>query len=216
MRDESLNLEVRDFGPIGEASVELRPLTVFVGPSNTGKSYLASLIYALHKHFGRFDSTNWWHAEEMVHRMLLESGEQLALDVRKTRENWAKDDKKIQSRGRSVDVMRPRTWKLSGAFRELVKGVIDTQGAMLRMEIERCFGSRVEELTRRAKNTNFEIGICRRLKPIAENNPKGIELNYSNATLGVSIPDGFGIEVEGGRRRFEDSGDWRSDDSMPG
>ena len=42
-------LDVSDFGPIAKASVELRPLTVFIGPSNTGKSYLAILIYVLHK-----------------------------------------------------------------------------------------------------------------------------------------------------------------------
>lgn len=42
-------LEVTDFGPIVKASVDLRPLTVFIGPSNTGKSYLAILIYVLHK-----------------------------------------------------------------------------------------------------------------------------------------------------------------------
>lgn len=40
-----------NFGPIGDAEVDLRPLTVFVGPSNTGKSYLATLLYALHRAF---------------------------------------------------------------------------------------------------------------------------------------------------------------------
>ena len=43
---ESLELDVTNFGPIIKATVDLRPLTVFVGPSNTGKSYLAILIYA--------------------------------------------------------------------------------------------------------------------------------------------------------------------------
>lgn len=46
-----LELSVRNFGPIAEADIELRPLSVFVGPSNTGKSYLATLIYALHRFF---------------------------------------------------------------------------------------------------------------------------------------------------------------------
>ena len=41
-------LEIDDFGPIKSAKIELRPLTVFVGPNNTGKSYLAILIYAFH------------------------------------------------------------------------------------------------------------------------------------------------------------------------
>ena len=44
-------LDVANFGPIVKAGVDLRPLTVFVGPSNTGKSYLAMLIYALHRCF---------------------------------------------------------------------------------------------------------------------------------------------------------------------
>ena len=49
---EKTTLSVKDFGPIAEATVELRPLTVFVGASNTGKSYLAILLYALHQFFG--------------------------------------------------------------------------------------------------------------------------------------------------------------------
>ena len=49
-----LKLEVSNFGPIAEGAVELRPMTVFVGPSNTGKSYLATLIYALHRFFGSY------------------------------------------------------------------------------------------------------------------------------------------------------------------
>lgn len=50
-----LSVTVRDFGPIRRATVDLRPLTVFVGQSNTGKSYLAILIYALHNLFRTTD-----------------------------------------------------------------------------------------------------------------------------------------------------------------
>ncbi len=50
--DGALELEVTDFGPIVNAKVDLRPLTVFVGPNNTGKSYLAILVYALHRVLG--------------------------------------------------------------------------------------------------------------------------------------------------------------------
>ena len=50
-------LSVANFGPISEATVELRPLSVFIGPSNTGKSYMAVLIYALHKFFAQYASS---------------------------------------------------------------------------------------------------------------------------------------------------------------
>ena len=43
----NLILDVENFGPIAEAkNVEIKPMTVFVGPSNTGKSYLAVLLHA--------------------------------------------------------------------------------------------------------------------------------------------------------------------------
>ena len=50
--DRLSTFEVADFGPLLEARVDLRPLTVFVGPSNTGKSWLATLVYAWHRYFG--------------------------------------------------------------------------------------------------------------------------------------------------------------------
>lgn len=49
-------LGVSNFGPIVEADIELRPLTVFVGPSNTGKSLLSILIYVLHRWLGTEDA----------------------------------------------------------------------------------------------------------------------------------------------------------------
>ena len=49
---DRLEIEVQDFGPIVHAKIDLRPMTVFIGPSNMGKSYLAILLYALHRFFG--------------------------------------------------------------------------------------------------------------------------------------------------------------------
>ena len=40
-------LEVRDLGPVVEGRLRIRPLTVFIGPNNTGKSHMAMLYYAL-------------------------------------------------------------------------------------------------------------------------------------------------------------------------
>jgi energy-coupling factor transporter ATP-binding protein EcfA2 len=45
----NLTLQAENFGPIRQGQVELRPLTVFIGPNNSGKSYAALLLYALSK-----------------------------------------------------------------------------------------------------------------------------------------------------------------------
>lgn len=49
-----VEIAVKNFGPIAEANIDLRPLTVFVGPSNTGKTYFATLVYTLHDIFQEF------------------------------------------------------------------------------------------------------------------------------------------------------------------
>ena len=42
-----LTISAKNFGPIVEGTVDLKPLTIFVGPSNTGKSYMATAVYAV-------------------------------------------------------------------------------------------------------------------------------------------------------------------------
>jgi predicted ATPase len=60
-----LKVTAKDFGPIIDGTVELKPLTVFVGPSNTGKSYMATLIYALMQAKDRAPA-NTFHGHEMA------------------------------------------------------------------------------------------------------------------------------------------------------
>ena len=43
-----VRIAVEDFGPVERGEVELRPLTIFVGASNTGKTYFSVLIYSLY------------------------------------------------------------------------------------------------------------------------------------------------------------------------
>ena len=54
-----VHIAVKNFGPIEEAEIDLRPLTVFVGESNTGKTYLASFIYALQYTFEGISRVPW-------------------------------------------------------------------------------------------------------------------------------------------------------------
>ena len=55
----NIHIAVENFGPIEKAEIDLRPLTVFVGESNTGKTYLAALIYALQRTFDGISRVPW-------------------------------------------------------------------------------------------------------------------------------------------------------------
>lgn len=57
----AVELEVKNFGPISKGKIDLRPLTVFIGQSNTGKSYLAILIYTLHRLFSERHLRHWYY-----------------------------------------------------------------------------------------------------------------------------------------------------------
>ena len=40
-------IRLKNFGPIKDGTINVKPLTIFIGPNNAGKSYVATLIYAL-------------------------------------------------------------------------------------------------------------------------------------------------------------------------
>lgn len=145
-------LHLTDFGPIARANVEFRPLTVFLGPSNTGKSYLATLSYALHRHFAtgrtrRFFGSEWIpSSSDQIPDDLPVSGIPAALD------EWAALVYAGQSPGLPssvVDVIRRAIEKAAG------------MADPLRKEIVRTFGvDRIEELIRRSGSDVSEVVVA--------------------------------------------------------
>ncbi len=63
---EKLGLVIKDFGPIKDASISLRPLTIFTGPSNSGKSYAAILAHSI------ISSCNTFSRARLLHHRALE------------------------------------------------------------------------------------------------------------------------------------------------
>ena len=61
-----LSLGVSNFGPIAEGQLDVRPLTVFAGPSNTGKSWMATLIYVLGDYLRKLPQRFWGRPEVLV------------------------------------------------------------------------------------------------------------------------------------------------------
>ncbi len=130
---DSLELEVNDFGPIVKAKVDLRPLTVFVGPSNTGKSYLATLIYALHMYFtGRSITSRFFLTYErllnlgptFVDRETLNALNEFLMEVT----NW------------TGDMWSKKEVVLPIPIVKAICSMFELQNDQLHSEIERCFG----------------------------------------------------------------------------
>ena len=137
-------IEVADFGPIRHADVAMRPLTVFAGPSNTGKSYLAMLIYALHECFGPHFPTR--SGAILVRKMFSFSGaitESLwdKEEIRRSVVGWWSEH------GRSAESPLPDDF--AGTLRPLLERLPGGAG-YLAQEVRRCFAAEpIEELVRR-------------------------------------------------------------------
>ena len=126
-----LTLDVTDFGPIARASVELRPLTVFVGPGNTGKTWLTTLVYALYRYFGIVPAARrpWFRSTPVEMPALPEGARADLLDMA---ERW------IVAVPRGRDLVRgiEPTASVAAAIRLHIAGQAGALGA----EIERCLG----------------------------------------------------------------------------
>lgn len=130
---DGLEIEVKDFGPIIEAKVALRPLTVFVGPSNTGKSWLAVLIYALHRYF---DRRHWLHGNQQDsprgrYRDGELSRETVGLLTELAEQVWAGEGKFLSRQG----------FVLPAQLVDLICSGLGI-GDLFGKEITRCFGIR--------------------------------------------------------------------------
>ena len=131
----SLELEVSNFGPIVDAKIDLRPLTVFIGPSNTGKSYLAILIYALHRYFsgGRWAGRRRFPVDFRMFRR--DGNEKLPRKTINAIVALAKQ--MLEDKGRPLsdeDIVLP------GSVVEIIRSGLVERGDHLGNEIGRCFG----------------------------------------------------------------------------
>lgn len=152
--NDPLELEVTNFGPIVSGRIDLRPLTVFVGPSNTGKSYLAILIYALHRFFG----------SEMVRERRYFADSPYKSDAQRISKgtieamgNWAEDllgkhnEQSLGQGGKRVVVPAP--------VAESIRSILTEQSEQLGFEIRRCFGSDLGDLVRKGQRGSAEARV---------------------------------------------------------
>ena len=132
---DRIELEVKDFGPIVEARIDLRPLTVFIGPSNTGKSWLATLIYALHRSFGSDLGPDHWRASRKSLMLRDREARKPLEDAVETIVKSVGLDLfvgKGPSEGATIELPRP--------ILDEIRSVFDARGSLLADEVLRCLG----------------------------------------------------------------------------
>ena len=171
-----LKVSAKDFGPIIEGTVELKPLTVFVGPSNSGKSYFATLIYALLQatsgdYVSRYSRYSWPFDVDfapgqamLIPGLDIETGE----EVRKAVKGWVED---ISSGNPGSSEFRFQFDSLPLAVQSLVnetvKNSLSSYVERFNRELQRCHGE-ITDLRRRSNSaTLIQVGLEKSL-PLLE------------------------------------------------
>ena len=186
---ERVELEVKDFGPIVEASLDLRPLTVFIGPSNTGKSWLATLIYALHRCFGDDAGPEHWRASPGT--PMLRDGEARE-PLRKEIESF------VQSAGLKVlpgeGSEGEGAVNLSGPLLNEIRALFEARGSLFGQEIGRCLGlDDGEALSRRGSGAGAPVVRVRRVLEGRASCRHELTFGARGADFKGVVPDPFRI-----------------------
>ena len=131
-----VRISVTNFGPIASGTVDLRPLTVFVGPSNAGKTYFAILIYALHRILGGFLGLPVTYGRRYLFVQGIQP-EKTAVDAEVQEKELQDVIEKLETEGRPFKFS-----DLPGSVRDVTQAVLKDPkllGEELRSELERCF-----------------------------------------------------------------------------
>ena len=186
-------LSVEDFGPIARATVELRPLTVFVGPSNTGKSYLAILLYALHQFFG--GTTRGTLFPLIGLHPTGERGQVVAEKMEAARLSLQRMLDHIPGAGR-FDIALP------DEIASLVRPILQTTGGdmatLLDAQVKRCFGvSESSDLVRQPGGKAARVAL-RRAVDDCSSGQVGYDFTITrkNARLAALIPSDMPLRIQ--------------------
>ena len=201
----SLELEVKNFGPIAEAKIDLRPFTVFVGPSNTGKSYLAILIYALHQYFNdRFRSDRFrtraplWldqHSLMSYDSFWDNEDNQFPEETLCNLAQWLEHNVRNES-----EVMADGRIPLSNLVRSLVRLTFDKsdlRGSALVNRIFRCFGvDGAKALIRKGSRGGGHVVLRKGVSEDSELFVHRLTVSSQGYTLTTTIPEKTPMETD--------------------
>ncbi len=190
--DRPLTLDVTDFGPVARACIELRPLTVFVGPSNTGKSWLATLAYALHRHFG---SAPWGWRWRPWFRM---GPEAPALPDGASTDLWRIAEQLRASASRSQE--SAENVALTPPVETAIRLHLGEQRDALGGEIQRCFGIEAGRDLVRQTSKKAHIWLRHAVEGVSEPATHELTVGDEGWTFLSTIPQGFRIRGNRSRR----------------
>jgi predicted ATPase len=185
-----IKLQVSEFGPIVEGTVSLKPLTIFIGPNNSGKSYFAVLAYALFRSLPPMYALSgrlrlWrvrplrFHPQRYLPGLDDPSLAEL-LDDEEILKSW-QEALKQAARKSGSGTLSILFRDLPNKVKELLEKVLESSMSGFAIafadELKRCYSSDILELTRKTSKRGFNISISQ------EDPPLQLNMSYADDKL---------------------------------
>ena len=187
-----LKVSAKDFGPIAEGSVELKPLTVFVGQSNTGKSYFAMLVYCLMQAIGNTLAASY----DQIPRRELRADKQLASAVSNMQSDIGLDDATVQAfndwistfdknGNRTEYTVASLPGTIGDQIDRIVKASLSLIELLFKRELQKCHGG-ILSTCRKATDTCLRIELTQQQPPLKVRFTEGLDSLISDSDWDVS------------------------------
>lgn len=159
-RNTNVHIGVKNFGPVKKADIDLRPLTVFVGESNSGKTYLSALIYALHHTFEGFSQFPWSSSNILSLRF-----NYLPRTRDSSEQSKFEEEEILNSLEKLNNVKQPFTFSdLPPTMRSRLESNL-TDSTVFEHEVKRCFDlESISDLTLSTQNNSNTLAISLTVK----------------------------------------------------
>ena len=155
-KEKHYKVEIKDFGPISHADIELKPLTLFIGHNNSGKSYASLLIYALQDTISNLETGT---PEEIIDSVFKKAFQELTDKKNHTPTSEIISEKflpYIESRPKLTS--SPLILSIEEVNTFLKLGVGPYQAETMTVRIKKLFDQGIKELVR-FNQKNFKIKL---------------------------------------------------------
>ena len=189
-------ISVENIGPIVSGEVDLKPLTIFIGPSNTGKSFLATMIYSLAQIFYHPAQSQFSFMVPSSRRGLTQSLGTVDAEVRLAFDEWDLGGE-VDDHGVVELNLQEFPPAIARAVEESVNRQISQVEAALKVRFDRTYGG-LSDVVKRGS----DVGRLRVSNPAltmeCDLRPSKLELGGSfdvDSIVPVQIPAGLVDDV---------------------
>lgn len=179
----SLRLTLRNFGPVAHGDISIKPLTVLIGPNNSGKSYVAMLLRSILAAQSQVTGPRLRprHAAAACRDML---------------------QKKYRQNKYKMAVTKLESKKILGILLD------EDLGPALERQIVRDFGSNMRDLVRTGKN-GASVEVSERDPGSGETRRLAVKLGGRLSARTAVKPTGYVVEARPGCRHYHVNTDER-------